>query len=149
MTSWPLDSKPSRRVRSCATILFSCSSTLLPLLGHRASSSSINKTHGPYCEAFLKKRKHSRNLKYIWSFSSMKSEYSLRKQPTFNDVTTGFPLRYCQRNNWKNSILMMRHIKVLLLTEWSKFLTSQRHYPCLDSVLSLQSRRILQCEWWY
>ena len=56
MTSWPRDSKPSRRVRSWATILLSCSFPLLPLFGHRASSSSMNKTHGPCCEAFLKER---------------------------------------------------------------------------------------------
>ena len=54
ITSWPRDSKPSRRVRSFATILFSCSFPLLPLFGHRASSSSMNSTHGPCCEAFLK-----------------------------------------------------------------------------------------------
>lgn len=62
MTSWPLDSKPSRRVSSWATILFSSSLPLFPLLGQRASSSSMNKTHGPYCDAFLKELQHFHNF---------------------------------------------------------------------------------------
>jgi len=66
--SWPRDSKPSRRVRSWATILLSCSFPLLPLFGHRASSSSMNKTHGPCCEAFLKERITGISKHYDYDF---------------------------------------------------------------------------------
>ena len=34
---------------------------------------------------------------------------SLRKQPTFGDVTTGFPAKWRLRNERRNSILMTRH----------------------------------------
>ena len=34
---------------------------------------------------------------------------SLRKQPTFGDVTTGFPAKWRLRNEHRNSILMMCH----------------------------------------
>ena len=34
---------------------------------------------------------------------------SLRKQPTFSDVTTGFPAKWRLRNDRRNSILMGRH----------------------------------------
>ena len=33
----------------------------------------------------------------------------LRKQPTFCDATTGFPAKWRQRNERRNSILMTRH----------------------------------------
>ena len=35
--------------------------------------------------------------------------FSLRKQPTFHDVTTGFPEKWLLRNSCRNSILMTRH----------------------------------------
>ena len=31
---------------------------------------------------------------------------SLRKQPTFHDITTGFPAKWCLRNECRNSILI-------------------------------------------
>ena len=34
---------------------------------------------------------------------------SLRKQQTFGDATTGFPTKWCLRNERRNLILMMRH----------------------------------------
>ena len=34
---------------------------------------------------------------------------SLRKQPTFGDVTTGFPAKWNLRNECRNSTLMMHH----------------------------------------
>ena len=34
---------------------------------------------------------------------------SLRKQPTFGDSTTGFPTKWCLRNERRNSALMTRH----------------------------------------
>ena len=41
---------------------------------------------------------------YIWARVS-----SLRKQPTFGDVSTGFPAKWRLRNERRNSILMTRH----------------------------------------
>ena len=35
--------------------------------------------------------------------------FSLRKQPTFSDATTGFPAKWRLRNECRNSILMTRH----------------------------------------
>ena len=37
------------------------------------------------------------------------ARYSLRKQPTFGDATTGFPAKWRLRNERRNSILMTRH----------------------------------------
>ena len=34
---------------------------------------------------------------------------NLRKQPTFGNATTGFPAKWCERNEGRNSILMMCH----------------------------------------
>ena len=53
-TNLPLDSKPSIKVNSCATSRFSsCPPVDVPLLGHRASTSSMNRTQGPILEADL------------------------------------------------------------------------------------------------
>ena len=38
---------------------------------------------------------------------------SLRKQPTFSDATTGFPTKWCLRNEHRNSALMTRHYQDL------------------------------------
>ena len=48
---------------------------------------------------------------------------SLKKQPTFRDASSGFPAKWCLRNERRNSILMTRHpqIWVLLMTGRSKF----------------------------
>ena len=35
--------------------------------------------------------------------------FSLRKQPTFSDATTGFPAKWRLRNECRNSVLMTRH----------------------------------------
>ena len=43
------------------------------------------------------------------SESSFRSVFSLTKQPTFRDATTGFPTKWRLRNKCRNSILMMRH----------------------------------------
>ena len=43
--------------------------------------------------------KHSLNFNFL----------SLRKQPTFGDVTTGFPTKWRLRNKRRNSILMIHH----------------------------------------
>ena len=37
--------------------------------------------------------------------------FSLRKQPTFRDSTTGFPAKWHLRNERRNSILMTRHYR--------------------------------------
>ena len=34
---------------------------------------------------------------------------TLRRQPTFGDATTGFPAKWCLRNEHRNSILMTSH----------------------------------------
>ena len=52
-------------------------------------------------------------LAYVRSFS-------LRKQPTFVDATTGFPAKWHLRNERRNSILMTRHYPDLGgATDWS------------------------------
>ena len=38
-----------------------------------------------------------------------KLRVSLRKQPTFGDATTGFPVKWRLRSERRNSILMRRH----------------------------------------
>ena len=46
--------------------------------------------------------------------------YSLRKQPTFGDATTGFPAKWRLRNERRNSILMTRHYQDLgSASNWS------------------------------
>ena len=58
------------------------------------------------------------NSEWLWSLvirvgklseSSFRSVFSLTKQPTFRDATTGFPAKWRLRNKRRNSILMMRH----------------------------------------
>ena len=45
---------------------------------------------------------------------------SLRKQPTFGDVTTGFPAKWLLRNDRRNSTLMERHYPDLgSASDWS------------------------------
>ena len=45
---------------------------------------------------------------------------SLRKQPTFGDVTTGFPAKWLLRNDRRNSTLMGRHYPDLgSASDWS------------------------------
>ena len=60
---------------------------------------------------------------------------SLRKQPPFRDVTTGFPGKWRLRNERKNSILMTGHYPDLAsASDWWKFASSnQKHYPDLGS----------------
>ena len=46
--------------------------------------------------------------------------YSLRKQPTFGDATTGFPRKWRLRNERRNSIQMTRHYQDLgSASDWS------------------------------
>ena len=46
-------------------------------------------------------------------------QYSLRKQPTFRDATTGFPAKWRLRNDCRNSILMTRHYPDLVIaSDW-------------------------------
>ena len=65
-----------------------------------------------YCQTFL-----------FPIFFPRKSLPSLRKQPPFHDVTTGFPAKWRLRNERTNSILMTRHypdLGSLPLIGWSK-----------------------------
>ena len=54
-------------------------------------------------------------IEYFWMYlfiSKFKGFYtsvSLRKQPTFCDIVTGFPLKWHLRNQHRNSILMTCH----------------------------------------
>ena len=57
-------------------------------------------------------RRHKEN----WNVSTCTTEelwgwwnVSLRKQPTFGDATTGFPTKWCLRNERRNSIPVTRH----------------------------------------
>ena len=59
------------------------------------------------------------------------SNSSLRKQPTFQDATTGFPSKWRSRNELRNSILMMRHY--LDLFGWKFASANQQHYSHLGS----------------
>ena len=46
----------------------------------------------------------------LWVPTDKRTDYfSLRKQPTFRDATTGFPSKWRLRNERRNSILMTRH----------------------------------------
>ena len=48
-------------------------------------------------------------------------KYSLKKQPTFCDATTGFPVKWRLSNEHKNSILMMCHYPDLdSASDWPK-----------------------------
>ena len=58
------------------------------------------------------------NSEWLWSLvirvgklseSSFRSVFSLTKQPTFQDATTGFPAKWRLGNKRRNSILMTRH----------------------------------------
>ena len=59
---------------------------------------------------------------------------SLRKQPTFGDVTTGFPAKWRLRNKRRNSILRTRHYSDLgSASDWlnqifPRATTNQKHY---------------------
>ena len=66
-------------------------------------------------------------------------EYSLRRQPTFHDVTTDFPAKWCLRNDCRYSLLTTCDYPDLLsASHWScqegKFAsTNQKHCPDLGS----------------
>ena len=45
----------------------------------------------------------------ISKFKGFYTSISLRKQPTFCDIATGFPVKWCLRNQHRNSILMTCH----------------------------------------
>ena len=45
----------------------------------------------------------------IIKFKGFYTSISLRKQPTFCDIATGFPVKWCLRNQHRNSILMTCH----------------------------------------
>ena len=69
-------------------------------------------------------------LEYISVFMITRHS-SLGKQPTFRDVTTGFPAKWRLRNERRNSILMTCHYPdlvtwVLLLMGWRKFPCTRR-----------------------
>ena len=50
----------------------------------------------------------------------LKSFYSVRKQAAFGDATTGFPVKWCLRNERRNSILMTLHYPDLgSASDWS------------------------------
>ena len=56
------------------------------------------------------------NVKFVFFFIEelelnlfISTSVSLRKQPTFCDITTGFPVKWCLRNQHRNSILMTCH----------------------------------------
>ena len=53
-------------------------------------------------------------------------KFSLRKQSTFGDTTTGFPAKWCLRNERRDSLLMMHYYPYLgRASDWLKF--SLRH----------------------
>ena len=46
-------------------------------------------------------------------------KFSLRKQSTFGDTTTGFPAKWRLRNERRNSLLMMHHYPDLgMASDW-------------------------------
>ena len=67
--------------------------------------------------------------------------HSLRKQ-AFCDATTGFPSKWCRRNDCRNSFLMMHHYPDLdSASDWFEAnlpcgMTKQKHYPALGSDMS-------------
>ena len=85
-------------------------------------------------------------------------EYSLRRQPTFHDVTSDFPAKWCLRNDCRYSLLMTCHYPDLFsASHWScqegKFAsTNQKHYPDLGSdalsvdVISWGNQRWRHCK---
>ena len=51
---------------------------------------------------------------YMWQYASFITAMQiLRKQPTFGEVTTGFPAKWLLRKGRRNSILMTRHSRDL------------------------------------
>ena len=75
--------------------------------GLKIVGSCCNRTHTPA------------NTNATTPLTSVRS-FSLRKQPTFGDVTTGFPAKWRLRNERRNSILMTRHYPDLGSTsDWS------------------------------
>ena len=63
------------------------------------------------------------------------ANYSLRKQPTHSDTTTGFPAKWRLGNGCRNSTLMTCHYPDLgsasdwLKQNFSRGTNNQRHYP--------------------
>ena len=85
-------------------------------------------------ELFAKKNKREHDaLDASTKIGSSLSNASLRKQPTFRDATTGFPGKWCLRNELRNSVLMTRHY--LDLFGWQFSSTNQKHYSHLRSFL--------------
>ena len=85
-------------------------------------------------ELFAKKNKREHDaLDASTKIGSSLSNASLRKQPTFRDATTGFPGKWCLRNELRNSVLMTRHY--LDLFGWKFSSTNQKHYSHLRSFL--------------
>ena len=83
-------------------------------------------------ELFAKKNKRQQDaLDAFTKIGSNLSNSSLRKQPTFQDATTGFPSKWRSRNELRNSILMMRHY--LDLFGWKFASANQQHYSHLGS----------------
>ena len=74
---------------------------------------------------------------------------SLRKQPTFCDVDTGFPAKWRLRNERRNSMLMTRHYPDLgCAFDWSIRSTTQiwvltRHQYGIAGRLSVVSRNVV------
>jgi len=68
----------------------------------------------------------NQNISFI---RNRQDKYSLRKQPTFSDATTGFPAKWRVRNERRNSILMIQHVTtqiwVVHQIGWIKFLMRQ------------------------
>ena len=85
-------------------------------------------------ELFAKKNKREHDaLDASTKIGSSLWNASLRKQPTFRDATTGFPGKWCLRNELRNSVLMTRHY--LDLFGWKFSSTNQKHYSHLRSFL--------------
>ena len=85
-------------------------------------------------ELFAKKNKRQHDaLDASTKTGGSLSNYSLRKQATFRDATTGFPAKWLLRNELRNSILMTRHY--LDLFGWKFASTNQKHYSHLRSFL--------------
>ena len=88
------------------------------------------------CETLESSSQRKRNVNTMHFSASTKigsnlSNSSLRKQPTFQDATTGFPSKWRSRNELRNSILMMRHY--LDLFGWKFASANQQHYSHLGS----------------
>ena len=69
---------------------------------------------------------------FISKFKGFYTSVSLRKQPTFSDITTGFPVKWCLRNQRRNSILMTCHYPLMQTFNQSEALPRSKFWRIIS-----------------